>query len=78
MSSLTSDPEEPITFNETRNLQDPENGNLWREAIKKEQNSFESKKEWTEKQKNEIPMSRRLVGSKWVFKVQKMEHTEQH
>ena len=32
---------------------------------------MESKKVWTEKQKNEIPMNTRLVGCKWVFKVKR-------
>ena len=36
MSALTSDPEEPKTFNEAWNCQDPKIRNLWRDAIKKE------------------------------------------
>ena len=32
---------------------------------------MESKKIWTEKQKNEIPTTRRLVGCKYIFKVKR-------
>ena len=73
MSALTSDPEEPNTFYEAWNHHNPKTRNLCREAIKKELNSMESKKIWTEyeKQNNEIPTNRRLVGCKWIFKVKR-------
>ena len=70
MSAMTSDLKGPGTFIEGWNHQEPKIGNQWREAIKKEYN-MEYKKVWTEKQKNEIPMNRRLVGCKWVFKVKR-------
>ena len=69
MSALTSDLEDANTFNEASDNQDPKIRNLWREAIKKELNSVESKKVWTEKQKNGFTMNKRLVGCKWIFKV---------
>ena len=50
-SALTSDPEEPKTFNEAWNHQEQKIRNLWREVIKKALNSMEFKKVWTEKQK---------------------------
>ena len=69
MSALMSDPEEPKTFKEAWNHQEPKIRKLWREVIKKELDNMEFKKVWTEKQKNEIPTDRRLVGCKWVLKV---------
>ena len=71
MSALTSDAEEPKTFSEAWNHQEPIIRNLWREAIKKELYNMEYKKVWTEKQKNEIPTDRRLVGCKWELKVKR-------
>ena len=44
MSALSSDMEEPNTFNEAWNHQDQKIRNLCRQAIKKELNSMESKK----------------------------------
>ena len=61
MSALTSDPEEPRTFNEAWNHQEPKIRNLWREAIEKELNNMEFMKVWTEKQKDENPLDRRKV-----------------
>ena len=71
MSALISDLEEPKTFSEAWNHQEPKIRNLWMKAIKKELNNMEYKKVWTEKQKNEIPIDRRLVPRKWVFKVKR-------
>ena len=39
--------------------------------MKKKLDNMEFKKVSTEKQKNEFPTDRRLVGCKWVFKVKR-------
>ena len=71
ISAFTSDLEEPKTFSEAWNHQEPKIRNQWREAMKKELNNMECKNVWTEKQKNEIPIDRRLVGCKWVVKLKR-------
>ena len=71
ISAFTSDLEEPKTFSEAWNHQEPKIRNQWREAMKKELTNMECKNVWTEKQKNENPIDRRLVGCKWVVKLKR-------
>ena len=45
--------------------------NKWRTAILKELNDMISRKVWRNVKAGDVPKNRRLIGSKWVFKVKK-------
>ena len=45
--------------------------NKWRTAILKELNDIISRKVWRNVKTGDVPKNRRLIGSKWVFKVKK-------
>ena len=59
----------PNQFQETWNHEDEEERNLWREAIRKEFRDMIKRKVWMDFKKSKVPSSRRLIGTKWVFRV---------
>ena len=65
---MSSDYDEPSTFEEAWNNEDPKDQEGWKDAIKKEFQDMETRSVWTKVKKSEIPKERRLIGSKWVFK----------
>ncbi|KAL7572820.1 hypothetical protein ACA910_014674 [Epithemia clementina (nom. ined.)] len=71
VTAVTSDPQEPKTFREAWDHDDPEQRVKWREAIRKEIRLMIEKGVWRFVERKDIPKSRRLVGSKWVFKIKR-------
>ncbi|KAL7568636.1 hypothetical protein ACA910_022734 [Epithemia clementina (nom. ined.)] len=71
VTAVTSDPQEPKTFREAWDHDDPEQRMKWREAIRKEIRLMIEKGVWRFVKRKEISKSRRLVGSKWVFKIKR-------
>lgn len=61
--------DEPHSFIEAWNHKDSLCQKGWREAIKKEFHDMIRKGVWRHKNKSDIPKDRRLIGSKWVFKI---------
>ena len=43
----------------------------WREAIKKEIGNMENRRVWKGIKRRDIPSDRRLIGSRWVFRVKR-------
>ena len=68
VGAVTSDYDEPSTFEEAWNSDISEDRNGWREAITKEFNDMTKREVWTKVKKSKIPKERRLIGAKWVFK----------
>ena len=63
--------EEPTSFEEAWNCQDPVNCDKWRDAIKKEFNDMDTKNVWDIISKEEIPEERRCIKCKWIFKIKR-------
>jgi Reverse transcriptase (RNA-dependent DNA polymerase) len=64
-------PKEPGTFNETFNHSEEDVRLKWREAIHKEFKDINLCGVWKKVSKEEMPVGRRCVKSKWVFKVKR-------
>ena len=68
-SAVESGYEEPKTFREAWDHPDKEERKKWREAIRKEIWDMINRNVWRHMKKRDVPPERRLVGSKWVFKI---------
>ena len=62
---------EPKNFNEAWFHSDPTQKDKWREAILKEHRDMDSRRVWRKIKRSDIPKDRRLVKSRWVFKVKR-------
>ena len=62
---------EPKNFNEAWFHSDPTQKDKWREAILKEHRDMDSRQVWQKIKRSDIPKDRRLVKSRWVFKVKR-------
>ena len=63
--------EEPKTFDAAYNHEDPEQRDKWRAAIKKEFGDMIRRGVWKKFKRSDMPINRRCVKSKWVFKVKR-------
>ena len=61
----------PENFEEAWNNKNPYLTDKWREAIQKEFENMEKNNVWKVMSKQKVPSDRRLLGTKWVFKVKK-------
>jgi hypothetical protein len=61
--------EEPATFEQAWNHQDPKITEKWREAINKEFDEMSKKEVWEAIKKESIPKNRRTIKCKWIFKI---------
>ena len=71
ISSLTSGPTEPKTFQEAWHISVEEERNSWQMAIRKEIKSMINRGVWRKVDRKNIPNNRRLIGNKWVFKIKR-------
>jgi Reverse transcriptase (RNA-dependent DNA polymerase) len=71
MSATTSEYMEPERFSEAWDHPNPDSRSKWREAISKEFQDMKNKRVWKYCKKTDIPKDRKLIGSKWVFKLKK-------
>jgi Reverse transcriptase (RNA-dependent DNA polymerase) len=62
---------EPKTFDQGWNHSDPKDREKSRVAVKKEFDDMESKKVWEVIKKEDIPVRRRTIKSKWIFKIKR-------
>ena len=63
--------EEPTTFEQAWNHQDPKIKEKWREAINEEFDEMSKKEVWEIIKKEKIPKNRRTIKCKWIFKIKK-------
>ena len=63
--------EEPQSFDEAWNCEDPDQRDKWRAAIKKEFSDMESRNVWDVIRKEEVPKDRRCIKCKWIFKIKR-------
>jgi Reverse transcriptase (RNA-dependent DNA polymerase) len=63
--------EEPSTFNQAWNHEDPKVKENWRAAINKEFDEMNKKKVWEIIKKEDIPKNRRTIKCKWIFKIKR-------
>jgi hypothetical protein len=63
--------EEPTTFEDAWNCEDPTDREKWRNAIKKEFDDMEDKKVWDIISKEDVPGERRYIKCRWIFKVKR-------
>ena len=59
----------PETFQDAWHHPDPEERKLWREAIRKEFRDMIARGVWRGHKRSQVPHDRRLIGTKWVFRV---------
>ena len=71
ISAVTSGPTEPKTFQEAWHSPVEEERDNWQTAIRKEIKSMINRGVWRKIDKVKIPENRRLIGSKWVFKIKR-------
>ena len=71
IGAVDSDPKEPMSFKEAWWNEDKQSRQKWREAIRKEFSDMIRKGVWRITKKANVPQNRRLIGSKWVFKVKR-------
>ena len=69
ISAVTSGPTEPKTFQEAWHSPVEEERQNWQIAIRKEIKSMINRGVWRKIDRVKIPENRRLIGSKWVFKI---------
>jgi hypothetical protein len=62
---------EPTTYHQAWDHQDPVDWEKRRTAIKKEVGDMESKKLWRTIKKEDVPMGRRTIKCKWIFKIER-------
>jgi hypothetical protein len=65
--------EEPSSFDEAWNHDDPKARGKWRDAIKKELNDMDKQQVWEIIKKEDIPEERRTIKCKWIFKIKRKE-----
>ena len=63
--------EEPTTFEQAWNHQDPKIREKWRDAINKEFDEMSKKEVWKVIKKEDIPKNRRTIKCKWIFKIKR-------
>jgi hypothetical protein len=61
--------EEPSTFDEAWNHDDPKVREKWRDAIKKDLCVMDKQQVWEIIKKEDIPENRRTIKCKWIFKI---------
>lgn len=66
-SPVVSDNKEPKNY-KCMLKQPPEECDKWLRAVQKEFDNCEAREVWVRVKKKDIPISRRLISSKWVFK----------
>ena len=71
ISTVTSGPTEPKTFQEARYSPVEEERNNWQMAIRKEIKSMIDSGVWRKVDRKNIPNNGRLIGNKWVFKIKR-------
>ena len=71
ISAVTSGPTEPKTFQEGWHYPIENDINNWRAAIRKEIRSMINRGVWRKTDRAKIPKNRRLIGNKWVFKIER-------
>jgi hypothetical protein len=74
---MHSDPNELKTFNQAWNYVDLTERDGWRSAIKVELANMESRKVWQIIDQNLVPIGRKVIGCKWMFKKKRNGITEQ-
>jgi Reverse transcriptase (RNA-dependent DNA polymerase) len=62
---------EPTTYYQAWDHQDPEDQEKWRTAIKKELNNMETEKVWESIKKQDVPVGKRTIKCKWIFKIKR-------
>ena len=62
---------EPATFDKAWNNEDTDKRQKWREAIKLEFDQMKRNNVWEENKINKLPRNRKVIGTKWVFKIKK-------
>lgn len=71
VGATISDFGEPHNFDAAWNHKDPTARTQWREAIKKEYRDMLEKGVWRTRKTNTVTSGRKLIGTKWVFKLKK-------
>lgn len=71
MGATDSGYNEPESFKQAWNHSDTITKAKWRDAITKEIKDMTEKGVWSYQNSSSLPKSRKLIGSKWVFKVKK-------
>jgi hypothetical protein len=66
IGAVISDPKEPKSFDQAWNFERERND--WRNAIRKELISMETKNVWNVVGLDALPKGRKIIGCKWVFK----------
>jgi hypothetical protein len=61
--------EEPSTFDEACNHDDPKARGKWRDAIKNELHDMDKQQVWEIIKNEDIPEDRRTIKCKWIFKI---------
>ena len=77
ISSVTSGPNEPKSFQEAWHSPAEEERNNWQMVIRKEIKSMIERGVWRKVDRKNIPNNRRLIGNNGFSKLKKMELTEQ-
>ncbi|MFM8622083.1 MAG: reverse transcriptase domain-containing protein, partial [Holophagaceae bacterium] len=67
----SEEPYEPTTFEEAWNHPDPTERHFWREAIRLEFRQMIKNKVWRKEGIQTLPLNRKGIGTKWVFKKKK-------
>jgi hypothetical protein len=63
--------EEPSTFDEVWNHDDPKAKGKWQDAIKKELKNMDKQQVWEIIKKEDILENRRTIKCKWIFKIKR-------
>ena len=71
ISTVTSGPTEPKTFQEAWHSSVEKERENWKAAIRKEIRSMINRGVWRKIDKAKITENRRLIGNKWVFKIKR-------
>ena len=64
-------PQEPTSFADAWNHQDPSQKSKWRDGICLEFNQMLKNGVWNRKGEDKLPADRKGIGTKWVFKIKK-------
>ena len=71
ISSVTSGPTEPKTFQNAWHYLIEKERDDWTVAVRKEIRSMIERGVWKKTDRKKIPSNRRLIGNKWVFKIKR-------
>jgi len=63
--------QEPTSFSDAWNHEDPSQKSKWRDAIRLEFNQMLKNGVWNRKGEDKLPANRKGFGTKWVFKIKK-------